>query len=190
MDKEVLSVDILRDMRRRNALDILWLIPLFLTIAGMFFLMSLFFSMLAKIVCYVVMALCGVFCMLLLISSIWSLVDRKWEPTVVKAKQTRKKQTGLRAFWKKLRYELDEDYAYVLQFEHYGEYILPEKVYGFSEYNEMTRKELWDATYPDDEFYLLLSKKNRIMAAFHCNNFEYVDRLTQHTFVNGEIERR
>lgn len=189
MDKEVLSVDILRDMNRRNALDMLWLIPLFLTIAGMFFLMSLFFSMLAKIVCYVVMALCGAFCLLIVAFVVRIFVDRKWKPIVVKAKQTRKKQTGLRALWKKLRYELDEDYSYVLQFEYYGEYILPDRVYGFSEYNEMTGKELWDATYPDDEFYLVLNKKNRIIAAFHCNNFEYVDELTQHTIVNGQIQK-
>ena len=109
------------------------------------------------------------------------------KPIVVRAKQTKKVATGKQAMYQKIRRELDDDYEYVLRFEYYGEYIIPQVVYAFSENYEMTGKELWDSTYPDDEFYLLLDKKNRIISAFHCNNFEYVGQLTKHNVVNGKI---
>jgi hypothetical protein len=118
-----------------------------------------------------------------------ALFEPPSEPIIVRAKQTTKKETGKRAILKKLRHELDSDYAYVLRFEHYGEYVIPDRLFGFSEYGEMTGKELWDCTFPEDEFYLQLNKKNIIIRVFPCNMFEYVGKLTQHTIVNGQIQK-
>ena len=58
---------------------------------------------------------------------------------------------------------------YILYFRNYGKVSLPSRI-------------AWECTFPGDQFYLLLDRNEKILAAYPCNEFEYSGTLTPNKY--------
>lgn len=65
-------------------------------------------------------------------------------------------------------------YCYLF-FTKYGKYLLPQTCFKWSDGNQMNNYQLMEISYDKDEFYLVLDKKDRILAAYPCKYFKYCD---------------
>lgn len=62
-----------------------------------------------------------------------------------------------------------------LFFSKYGKYHLPQTCFKWSDGNQMKNYQLMEISYDKEEFYLVLDKKDRILAAYPCKYFKYGD---------------
>ena len=62
-----------------------------------------------------------------------------------------------------------------LFFSKYGRYHLPLISYKWSDVNRLNHDQLMEISYDKEEFYLVLDKKDRILAAYPCKYFRYRD---------------
>ena len=62
-----------------------------------------------------------------------------------------------------------------LFFSKYGRYHLPLISYKWSDGNRLKHDQLMEISYDKEEFYLVLDKKERILAAYPCKYFRYRD---------------
>lgn len=62
-----------------------------------------------------------------------------------------------------------------LYFKRYGKYELPLVSYRWSEMHSINQLSLMQISYEQDEFYVVLGKKDRILMAYPCKYFQYCD---------------
>lgn len=79
--------------------------------------------------------------------------------------------------------------GYVLYFEHYGKYSIVDFAYPDRLCDGLDAGGLFNSSLYGEEFYLVLDQDLKIVLAYQCSCFEYTGVITQHSIVNGRVQR-